>query len=103
MIDRKQLIKSISSEATEWRRDLHRKPQTMYEEVFASDFVSGKLTEWGISHERGIARTGVVASIEGRRNQSGRAVAFRADMDALNITEQSGQPWSSLTPGKMHG
>jgi amidohydrolase len=44
----------------------------------------------------------VVASIEGRRNQSGYAVAFRADMDALEIREQSGQPWSSQTPGKMH-
>jgi amidohydrolase len=103
MVDRMQLIKSISSEATEWRRNLHRHPQTMYEEDFASDFVSKKLTEWGISHERGIARTGVVATIEGRRNRSGRAIAFRADMDALNLTERSGQPWSSLTPGKMHG
>jgi metal-dependent amidase/aminoacylase/carboxypeptidase family protein len=78
MTNREQLIQSISAEATEWRRELHRNPQTMYEEEFASAFIAKKLTEWGISHERGIARTGVVASIEGRRNQSGRAVAFRA-------------------------
>jgi len=82
---------------------LHRHPQTMYEEQFASDFVCAKLTEWGIPFERGIARTGVVASIEGRRNASGRAVAFRADMDALDLVEQSGVPWASETPGKMHG
>ena len=103
MSDRDQLIKAISSQATEWRHELHRNPQTMYEEEFASEFISGKLTEWGIRFERGIARTGVVASIEGRLNRSGRAIAFRADMDALDITEQSGQPWSSQTPGKMHG
>jgi amidohydrolase len=46
--------------------------------------------------------TGVVGTIEGRRNESGRAVAFRADMDALNITEESGQPWASQNSGKMH-
>jgi amidohydrolase len=103
MLNRKELIAAISAEATDWRRELHRHPQTMYQEEFASAFVCGKLTEWGIPHERGIAGTGVVASIEGRRNLSGRAVAFRADMDALDITEASGQPWSSETPGKMHG
>jgi amidohydrolase len=97
------LIEQISSEATEWRRELHRHPQTMYEEQFASDFISRKLTEWGIAHERGIAKTGVVATIEGQRNFSGRAVAFRADIDALDIVEQSGQPWASQTSGKMHG
>ena len=103
MTSREQLIASIAAEATEWRRELHRNPQTMYEETFASDFISKKLTEWGIPHERGIAKTGVVGTIEGRRNRSGRAVAFRADIDALDIVEQSGQPWSSQIPGKMHG
>jgi amidohydrolase len=103
MLSRQELIATISSEAIGWRRELHRHPQTMYQEEFASAFIAEKLTEWGIPHERGIAGTGVVASIEGRRNLSGRAVAFRADMDALDILEQSGQPWSSETPGKMHG
>jgi hippurate hydrolase len=103
MKTRQQMIEAIAAEATEWRRELHRHPQTMYEETFASDFVAKKLTEWEIPHERGIARTGIVATIEGRRNGSGRAIAFRADMDALDILEKSGQPWASETPGKMHG
>jgi hippurate hydrolase len=103
MTTRDQLIQAISAEASEWRRELHQNPQTMYEEEFASAFVCRKLTEWGIPHERGIAETGVAATIQGRRNHSGRAIAFRADMDALDITEQSGQPWASRTPGKMHG
>jgi hippurate hydrolase len=103
LLNRRQLIDSIASEATEWRRELHRNPQTMYEERFASEFICRKLTEWGIPHESGIAKTGVAATIEGRRNGSARAVAFRADIDALDILEQSGQPWASQTPGKMHG
>src|SRR5215831_9949518 len=103
MANRQELIETIAREATEWRRELHRHPQTMYQEKFASDFICRKLDEWGIAYERGIATTGVVASIEGRRNQSRRAVALRADIDALDILETSGQPWSSETPGKMHG
>lgn len=101
--DQRQLIASIAAEATEWRHKLHRHPQTKYQETFASDFVCDKLDEWGIAYERGIAGTGVVGTIVGRHNNLGRAIAFRADMDALDLNEQSGQPWSSEIPGKMHG
>jgi len=93
----------MSAEAIEWRHQLHQNPQTMYDEVFASTLVCEKLRDWGIAHESGIARTGVVATIEGRKNESGRVVALRADMDALDILEQSGQEWSSRIPGQMHG
>lgn len=97
-----ELIEKISQEAKEWRHELHRNPQVMYEEIFASNLVCEKLTEWGIPHQRGFAKTGVAASIAGRRNDSGRAIAFRADMDALPIEEASGQPWASKVPGRMH-
>ena len=76
-------IESLSDEAKAWRRTLHQHPQTMYEEDFASNFICEKLTEWGIPHTKGIAKTGVVATIQGRRDQSGRSIAFRADIDAL--------------------
>jgi len=103
MTKREQRIQAIAAEAAEWRRELHRNPGTAFEETFASAFVARKLTEWGIAHESGIAGTGVVATIEGIRNHSGRVVAFRADMDALDLSENSGQAWASQTPGKMHG
>lgn len=100
---RRERLESIAQEARAWRRDLHRHPQTMYEETYASDLIVRKLSEWGIPFERGIAKTGVAATITGRRNSSGRAVAFRADIDALDLEEKSGQPWTSLHHGKMHG
>jgi amidohydrolase len=103
MNDREQSIKAISTDAAQWRHALHQNPQTMYEESFASDLICEKLEEWRIPYERGIARTGVVATIQGHTNNSDRAIAFRADMDALDIIEQSGQEWSSRIPGKMHG
>ena len=96
-------IAEMQEELQEARRELHQNPQTSYEEVFASTLVSEKLTQWGIEHDRGLAVTGIVAKIEGQKNTSGKAIALRADMDALDIVETSGQPWASKTPGKMHG
>ncbi len=96
-------IASMKDEIAAYRRELHQNPQTSYEETFASGFVAKKLTEWGIPFKSGIAVTGIVATIEGQKNTSGRAIGLRADMDALDMTETSGQPWASKNPGKMHG
>lgn len=95
-------IAAMKDEVAEWRQELHQNPQTSYEEEFASGFVAGKLKEWGVSFKRGIAKTGVVAVIEGRKTDSGKSLALRADMDALDITEKSGVPHTSKNLGKMH-
>jgi hippurate hydrolase len=50
----------------------------------------------------GIGRTGVVGVIKGRTDSAGRVVGLRADMDALPITEATGAPHASKTPGAMH-
>lgn len=92
----------LKDEATVWRRELHQNPQTKYEEEFASALVAQKLTEWGIPFKKGIAKTGIVATITGQKNDSGKGLGLRADMDALDILEKSGQPHASKTPGKMH-
>ncbi len=96
-------IAAMKDEIAAYRRELHQNPQTSYEETFASDLVMRKLTEWGIPFKSGIAVTGIVATIEGQKNDSGKTIGLRADMDALNMVEESGQPWASKTNGKMHG
>ena len=96
-------IAALKDEMTACRRELHQNPQTAYEETFASDLVAKKLGEWGIPFKRGMAVTGIVATIEGQKNTSGKAIGFRADMDALDMVEASGQPWASKIAGKMHG
>lgn len=68
-------IKDIAVAAAAWRQELHRHPQTAYEEVFASDFVADKLAGWGIAHERGWAETGIVATIPGKTNDTARRLA----------------------------
>lgn len=93
-------INDIAEDMKAVRRELHQNPGTAYEEFFASDMVAAKLTEWGIPFERNWAKTGIVATIEGR--PGGRAIGIRADMDALNIVEESGVAHASKIPGKMH-
>ncbi|MFP4313312.1 MAG: M20 aminoacylase family protein [Alphaproteobacteria bacterium] len=96
-------IKAISEEVTQYRRAMHENPGTAYEEEFASNLVAEKLTEWGIPHERGFGKTGIVGVIEGRENSSGKTIGLRADMDALDILEENNKPYVSKIPGKMHG
>ncbi len=96
-------IKALEEEFTSYRRAMHENPGTAYEEDFASDLVREKLDEWGISYHHGLAKTGVVATIEGKGNASGKSIGLRADMDALNLIEKNDLPHASKIPGKMHG
>jgi amidohydrolase len=84
----------------EVRRDIHAHPETAFEEIRTSGVVARELTRLGIAHQTGIGRTGVVATIEGGR--PGPTLLIRADMDALPIEEQTGLPYASLYPGRMH-
>lgn len=101
------LIAEIVAQAqamTALRRDLHAHPETSYEEHRTAELVVQKLTEWGIPTLRGMGKTGVVGIVFGRdAGRSGRAVALRADMDALPMTEANTFAHASRVPGKMHG
>jgi hippurate hydrolase len=87
-----------------WRRDLHAHPQTAFEETYASEFVSTKLRDFGLQVHCGLAKTGVVGTLVSSAPASGklRAIALRADIDALDIQEQTDLPYQSSYPGKMH-
>ena len=87
-------------EMTAWRRDLHAHPEFGFEERRTSAFVAGKLREFGIEVAEGIGGTGVVRTL--KRGRGNRAIALRADMDALRITEQGTHDHVSRTPGTMH-
>jgi hippurate hydrolase len=97
-------LRELKPLLTEWRRELHAHPQTAFEETFASEFIAKKLKEAGIKVHRGMAKTGVIGTLEGKGAPKGelRAVGLRADIDALDITEDTNLPYKSLYPGKMH-
>ena len=95
-------IAALKEEMTGWRRDLHAHPEIAFEEVRTSDVVAQKLAEWGIEVHRGIAKTGLVGVLRGRRD-NGRAIGLRADMDALPMQEENDLPYRSTVDGKFHG
>lgn len=97
------LIDSIVSSAASIaavRRDLHAHPELCFKEVRTSDVVAQRLTDWGIPIHRGLGTTGVVGIINA--GTSNRAIALRADMDALPMQEGNTFAHASTYPGKMH-
>ncbi|NLS17041.1 amidohydrolase [Rhizobium sp. P40RR-XXII] len=91
----------LQGEVTEWRRHIHAHPELLYAVENTAAFVAEKLRSFGVDEVvTGIGRTGVVGLIRGKG--AGRTVGLRADMDALPLTEITGKPYASETPGKMH-
>ncbi len=94
-------IADFHPDLTRWRRELHAHPETAFEEHRTSDFVAARLEEFGLKVHRGLAGTGLVASLEGKRSGS-HTIALRADMDALDVAERNHFDHASQNPGKMH-
>ena len=94
-------IADFHPDLTRWRRELHAHPETAFEEHRTSEFVAARLEEFGLTVHRGLAGTGLVASLEGKR-PGPRTIALRADMDALDVLEHNHFDHVSQNPGKMH-
>lgn len=85
--------------AVDCRRWIHARPELSFQEKSTSDFVYNKLKEFGLTpitynNNYGISCDVVFGNLP--------TILFRADMDALPITEQTGLPFSSTTPDVMH-
>lgn len=94
-------IGTMIEDLTRWRRELHTCPETAFSEAETSAYVAEKLLSFGLDVDRGLAGTGIVATI--RRGEGDRpAIGLRSDMDALDITEATGLPYASRNEGKMH-
>jgi hippurate hydrolase len=90
----------LVSKMVQWRHHLHAHPETAFEEVQTADYVKTQLENMGLMPYCGLAKTGLVASLS---NGDGPAIALRADMDALDLTESSDVEHRSRYDGKMHG
>nr|WP_319383261.1 M20 aminoacylase family protein [uncultured Roseibium sp.] len=82
------------------RRRLHAIPEIGLSEYKTSDFVAAELTRLGYDVTRGLAKTGIVATL--RNGDGKRSIGIRADFDALPIQEQTGADHASTHPGCMH-
>ncbi len=94
-------IADYAEEMTGWRRHLHAHPELRFECHQTAAFVVEQLRAFGVDeiHE-GIAKTGVVAIIDGQG--TGRTIGLRADMDALPMDEVTGLDYASTVKGAMH-
>ncbi len=93
-------LSHIKNQMTAWRHDLHQHPEFGFEEKRTARFVAETLKSFGIEVAEGIGGTGVVGSLT--RGTSNRAIALRADIDALRINETGNVAWKSRTAGTMH-
>ncbi|MGN8771725.1 amidohydrolase [Paenibacillus barengoltzii] len=84
----------------EIRRELHRYPELSNEEFETTRRIRGWLEEAGIRILDIPLTTGLIAEVGGL--QGGPVIAVRADIDALPIQEETGLPFASAHPGKMH-
>ena len=94
-------LEPFRSELVAIRRDIHAHPEIGFTETRTAALVADALRAWGLEVTEGVGRTGVVATLKGER-PGNRAVALRADMDALEINEATELAWASMVPGKMH-
>lgn len=95
-------IRAYHGELTGIRQDIHAHPELGFTEQRTSDLVAARLESWGIEVHRGIAKTGLVGVVKGKKSASGRAVGLRADMDCLPMHELGNMPYKSVNPGCMH-
>lgn len=95
-----QQCRLYHSEVVAIRRHLHANPELAFKEYNTADFIASKLKQYGIPFEKNIAKTGIVAFIQGKKKD--KVIALRADMDALPIKELKITPYISKNEGVMH-
>lgn len=95
------LTQELKQQIILWRRTLHRYPEVSREEARTSSMIVKVLQEIGnVDIQTFDTHFGVCATITG--SQPGPVIAFRADMDALPIGEETNAEYESQNPGVMH-
>jgi hippurate hydrolase len=95
-----EVEESFGEKIVALRRDIHREPELGFDTQRTAEKVLAALDGLPLDMETGVAKNGIVATLEGEGD--GPTVALRADMDALPILEDTGLPFASETEGTMH-
>ncbi|MBX9922890.1 MAG: amidohydrolase [Rhabdochlamydiaceae bacterium] len=96
----KILLDQFIADAIKIRHHLHRIPELQYEERKTGAFIASTLRSYGYEIQEGIGKTGIVVILDS--GKPGKTIAFRADIDALPISEATGSAHQSTHPGVMH-
>jgi len=98
---RVQLIDAaLAEQASKWRQDLHQIPELQFDLHKTQKYLISLLDKWQLTYDLGYGSTGIVVTIDGQN--AGKTIAFRCDMDALGMPDESGKPWASLHEGVSH-
>ena len=96
-----QISSEVESKCISWRRDFHQNPELGNREFRTSKLIAKHLQSLGMEVKTGIAHTGVVGILRGKKDTP--VVALRADMDALPVTEAVDLPFSSKVKAQYEG
>ena len=92
--------RALQDRIVAWRRDFHKHPELGFQETRTSGIVAEELERLGLAVRRRCPRTAVWADlvVPGAKD----FLLLRADMDALPVQENSGEPFASVYAGKAH-
>lgn len=92
---------AVTPQVVAWRRDIHEHPELGNRETRTAALVAAHLRSLGLEVRTGVATTGVVGILRG--GKPGPAIALRADMDALPVTEEGNLPFKSTVRTEYNG
>lgn len=95
-----EIIQSICPQLVSDRRYFHTHPELSFQELNTMNYICNRLDDLGISYQKEISKTGVLAEIQGKG--PGKCLLIRADMDALELDEKGDAPYKSQNTGVMH-
>ena len=95
----KNQVKDLTEQIIAWRRDFHRHPETAFEEHRTSSVLRKFMEDLDIPVQL-MAKTGLRGVLQGR--SGGKAVALRADIDALPLKEEGDKEYISQNPSATH-
>jgi len=96
-----KISSQLENKVIQWRHEIHRNPELSNREFKTAEKIAAHLRSLGIEVQTGIAHTGVVGLLKGKR--PGKVLALRADMDALPVSEQNDLPYRSKVKATFSG
>ncbi len=96
----KNAIAAVEGDVIRWRRHLHANPELTFHEFETAQYIYEQLSAFPNLTLTQLTKNSVQAHLKGAR--PGKKIALRADIDALPLNEESGEPFSSTKPGVMH-
>ena len=103
-----QLAAAYEPYIIERRRHFHKHPELSLQEFRTTEDIARELDAMGIPYERPL-ETGLIATLRGTapdaydaNGKPRRRILLRADIDALPVTERTGEEFASENEGVMH-